>query len=50
MKWSLIESDELIALYAEKKSVKELAAQFERSELAIMAQLSPFEKEKSIVE
>lgn len=47
-KWSLIESEELIALYAEKKSVKELAAQFERSELAIMAQLeklSPTKKE-----
>lgn len=39
LKWSLIESEELIALYAEKKSIKELAAQFERSELAIMAQL-----------
>lgn len=51
LKWSLIESEELIALYAEKKSIKELAAQFERSELAIMAQLeklSPLEKEKSI--
>lgn len=39
LKWSLIESEELIALYAEKKSIKELAIQFERSELAIMAQL-----------
>jgi len=51
LKWSLIESEELIALYAEKKSIKELSAQFERSELAIMAQLeklSPQEKGKSI--
>ncbi|WP_331345241.1 DUF2726 domain-containing protein [Cellvibrio sp. UBA7661] len=49
LKWSLIESEELIALYAEKKSIKELAAQFERSELAIMAQLeklSPIKKEE----
>lgn len=48
LKWSLIESEELIALYAEKKSIKELSAQFERSELAIMAQLeklSPTKKE-----
>lgn len=50
-KWSLIESEELIALYAEKKSIEKLAAQFERSELAIVAQLeklSPQEKEKAI--
>lgn len=51
LKWSLIESEQLIALYAEKKSIKELAAKFERTDLAIMAQLeklSPLEKEKSI--
>lgn len=39
IKWTLIESEKLLALHGEKKSVKELAIQFERTEIAIMEHL-----------
>ena len=47
LKWSLIETQELIALHAEKKTIKEIAAQFERSEISIISQLEKINPPKN---
>ncbi len=46
IKWNLIESEELVVLHGEKKSMKELAIQLERTEVAIMAQLEKLSPSK----